>query len=161
MLIVLLADDTLDATSFLEKHSGEMTILILGTLILGTLMILVPQLLRHGQKTQEWIHAERMRSLEQGLPVQDEDVRSAAAGRSATLVPMVVVCAAGTVTCFLAGYRSENLFSVALAVWSVAGLISLACITGGVALMGRLAQLQQGDVEEPEEDYTEEPVEKE
>jgi hypothetical protein len=37
------------------------------------------------------------------------------------------------------------LFSVALAVWSVAGVVSLAAITGGVALLGRLAQLGSAD----------------
>jgi hypothetical protein len=36
-------------------------------------------------------------------------------------------------------------FSVALAVWTVAGIVSLAAITGGVALIGRLAQLRTGE----------------
>jgi hypothetical protein len=65
---------------------------------------------------------------------------------------MVVVCAAGAVTCFLAAYRPEYLFSVALAVWSVAGVVSLAAIMGGVALMGRLAQLQAGLEDEADDD---------
>jgi hypothetical protein len=58
------------------------------------------------------------------------------------------------VTCFLAAYKYDNLFSVSLAVWSVAGVVSLAAITGGVALMGRIAQLHAGvpDEEEQEED---------
>ena len=60
------------------------------------------------------------------------------------LVPMVVIISAGTVTCFLAAYRSDNLFTVAITAWSVAGVVSLAAITGGVALMGRLAQLHSG-----------------
>ena len=34
-----------------------------------------------------------------------------------------------------------------MAVWCVAGIVSLAAITGGVALIGRLAQLQTGDEE--------------
>jgi hypothetical protein len=63
-----------------------------------------------------------------------------------------VVCAAGTVTCFLAAYKSDNLFAVALAVWSVAGVVSLAAITGGVALLGRLAQLHAGVLEDVEEE---------
>jgi hypothetical protein len=86
-------------------------------------------------------HAEHLRALEKGLPLPPHDERSKAAGRTASLVPMVTVCAAGTVTCFLVAYRSENLFSVSLAVWSVAAMVSLAAITGGVALIGRLAQL--------------------
>ena len=47
-------------------------------------------------------------------------------------------------TCFLAAYKVDILFSVSLAVWSVAGIVSLAAITGCVALLGRLAQLQAG-----------------
>ena len=66
------------------------------------------------------------------------------------LVPMVVIISAATVTCFLVAYKSEHLFAVSLAVWAVAGIVSLAAITGGVALIGRLAQLSSGmDDEEP------------
>jgi hypothetical protein len=132
---------------FLEKHSSELMVLLLSAMVLGTLLLLVPQLLRVHVAASQRQHDERMKSLEAGLPLPPPDERSLAAGRTAFLVPMVVVCAAGTVTCFLAAYRSETLFSVALAVWSVAGVVSLAAITGGVALMGRLAQLN-GDEEE-------------
>jgi hypothetical protein len=61
---------------------------------------------------------------------------------------MVVVCVAGTVSCFLITRQAESTFAVMLTVWSVAGVISLAAITGGVALMGRLAQLHSGVAEE-------------
>jgi len=134
---------------FLEKHSGELMILVLSALVLVTLLIVVPQLLRHHHRSLEMQHAERMRALEQGngLPIPDD--RSRLAGWTAFLVPMVVICAAGTVTVFLAAYRSESLFSVALVVWTVSGVASLAAITGGVALMGRLAQLENNDEEEP------------
>jgi hypothetical protein len=64
------------------------------------------------------------------------------------LVPMVVIISAATVTCFLVAYKSDNLFAVTLAVWCVAGVVSLAAITGGVALIGRLAQLTSGEEEE-------------
>ena len=64
------------------------------------------------------------------------------------LVPMVTVISGATVTCFLVAYRSDHVFSVALVVWAVAGIVSLAAITGGVALMGRLAQLDEGEPEE-------------
>ena len=143
---------------FLEKHSGELMILLLSALLLFTLLIVVPQLLRSHRRVQEMLHEEHMRALEQGQTLPPRDVRSLAAGRTAALVPMVSVCAAGTVTCFLAGYRSENLFAVSLAVWSVAAVVSLAAITGGVALMGRLAQLQSTDEEEEEEEVPANPL---
>ncbi len=137
----------------LDAHSGELLILILCALVLTTLVILVPRLLQSHQKIQEMRHAEHMRALEQGQSIPPVDERSQAAGRTALLVPMVVIIAAATVTCFLVAYKSEYLFSVSLAVWSVAGVVSLAAITGGVALIGRLAQLHSGlDEEEPPPD---------
>ena len=60
--------------------------------------------------------------------------------------------AAATVTCFLATYKSEQVFAVTVTVWAVTGLVSLAAITGGVALMGRLAQLDAGLPDEEEEE---------
>ena len=74
----------------------------------------------------------------------------------ALLVPMVVLIATGTVTCFLAAYRQEQVFTISLVVWVVAGVVSLAAITGGVALIGRLAAIQAGEKEEeelPEEEF--------
>ncbi|MBY0522888.1 MAG: hypothetical protein K2R98_05800 [Gemmataceae bacterium] len=135
----------------LERHSSELMILVLSAMVFGTLVVLVPQLLRAHHHAQVNLHTEYMRAVEAGQPLPRRDDRSRAAGRATALVPMVVVCTAGTVTCFLAAYKTESLFSVALAVWSVAGVVSLAAITGGVALMGRLAQLELGrdDEEEP------------
>ena len=133
----------------LEAHSGELMILIMTALLLATLVILVPRLLQAHHRVAEMQHAEHMRALEQGHPLPPVDERSRVAGRTAMLVPMVVIISAGTVTCFLVAYKSENLFAVALAVWTVAGVVSLAAITGGVALIGRLAQLNT-DVEEEE-----------
>jgi hypothetical protein len=143
---------------YLEKHSSELMVLLLSAMVLGTLLLLVPQLLRVHQAGSQRQHDERMKTLEAGQPLPPADERSLAAGRTAFLVPMVVVCAAGTVTCFLAAYRSDTLFSVSLAVWSVAGVVSLAAITGGVALMGRLAQLNGDEDEEtpPENPLTRE-----
>ena len=132
----------------LQDHSGELTILVIAILLFVTLLTLVPQLLRANRQAAETRHEEHMRGLEHGLPITPEDERFRAAGRVAALVPMVVVCAAGAVTCFLAAYKHENLFAVSLAIWSVAGVVCLAAITGGVALMGRLAQLQSDDDEE-------------
>jgi hypothetical protein len=146
---------TLEA--FLQQHSGELTILILSALVLGSLLMLVPQLLRSHQHITELSHAEHMRALEQGQAVPRIDERSLFAGRTALLVPIVSVCTAGTVTCFLVAYRSEIMFSVALAVWCVTGVVSLAAITGGVALLGRIAQLVSG---EEAEEYSEEPARK-
>ncbi len=134
--------------SFVELHSGALTILILCALVLGALLILVPQLLRAHLRSQELAHEEHMRTLEQGLPLAPADLRSDATGRMALLVPSVAIISAATVTCFLVAYASEHIFPVALTVWTVAGVVSLAAITGGVALMGRLAQLGAGEEEQ-------------
>lgn len=151
-MFVLFAEELSASKALWEQHSGELMILILFALVLGTLLILVPQLLRAHQRTQEMNHQEHMKALEQGQILPRADDRSLLAGRTAALVPMVAICAAGVVTCFLAAYRSENQFGISLAVWSVAGVVSLAAITGGVALLGRLAQLHAGLFEEDEED---------
>lgn len=156
MLLVLLASAE-NSKGFFGQHSGELTILIVIALVLLTLLILGPQLLRSHQRTLEMQHQEQMKALEQGQILGRPDWRSLAAGRTSSLVPMVSICAAGTVTCFLAAYKADNLFAVSLAVWSVAGVVSLAAITGGVALMGRLAQLDQGD---EDEEVPENPLEK-
>ena len=136
--------------------SGDVMILIMLAIVVGTLIILVPQLLRAHLKKVEMLHEENMRALENGQEVPPVDERSRTAGRTAMLVPMVVIISAATVTCFLAAYKSENLFNVSLAVWVVAGVVSLAAITGGVALIGRLAQLRHGE----EEDVPANPLEK-
>jgi len=128
--------------------SGDVMILIMLAIVVGTLIILVPQLLRAHLKKMEMLHEENMRALENGQEVPPVDERSRTAGRTAMLVPMVVIISAATVTCFLAAYKSENLFNVSLAVWVVAGVVSLAAITGGVALIGRLAQIQAGEKDE-------------
>jgi hypothetical protein len=138
---------------FLQQHSGSLTIMILCALVLATLLVLVPQLLRSHQRTLEMNHEEQMRALEQGLPVSRPDERSVFAGRTALLVPMVSICTAGTVTCFLVAYQSDNLLSVTLGIWCVAGVVSLAAISGGIALLVRLAQLHTGAEEEGYEDH--------
>jgi hypothetical protein len=148
MIDVLLANGTADPGSFLETHIRELTILVLSALVLGTVLLLVPRLLRVRLQWLQMQHDEHMKALEQGIVTTRPDDRSVAAGRTAFLVPMVVVIAAGTVTCFLAAYGHDNLLWVVLVVWSVAGVVSLAAITGGVALMGRLAQLDEGEEDE-------------
>jgi hypothetical protein len=131
-----------------EDITGDWMILIMLGVVVVTLIILVPQLLRAHLKKVEMLHEENMRALENGQMVPPVDERSRTAGRTAMLVPMVVIISAATVTCFLAAYKSENLFTVSLAIWVVAGVVSLAAITGGVALIGRLAQIQAGQEEE-------------
>jgi hypothetical protein len=131
-------------STILDSHSSELMILVLFGLVVATLIVIVPQLLRAHLHKMEMLHAQNMRALEQGLPLVQTDERSHVAGRAAMLVPMVVVCAAATVTCFLVAYKSPDVFTVSLAVWVVSGIVSLAAITGGVALIGRLAQLQTG-----------------
>jgi hypothetical protein len=117
-----------------------------------TLLIALPQLLRANLRKAEWWHEERLRAIEKGIPLPPEDDRSRVAGRIALLVPMVVMISAGTVTSVMVVYKSEQVFAVALGVWVVAGVVSLAAITGGVALMGRIALLQAGQEDEEEEE---------
>ncbi len=136
---------------FIEVNSGHLMILVMLTIVVVTLMVLVPQLLRSHLKKVEMQHGENMRALESGQVVAPVDERSRVAGRTALLVPMVVIISAATVTCFLVAYKSEQLFQVTLTVWVVAGVVSLAAITEGVALIGRLAQIQAGQEDESEE----------
>jgi hypothetical protein len=157
-MFVLFAEDS--RKEFLDVHSGELTIIVLGAMILGALVFLVPHLLRAHQRSLELQHEEHLRAVERGMVPQHDDERSRFAGRTAALVPIAAVCAAGTVTCFLAAYKCENLFAVTLAVWSVVGVVSLAAITGGVALMGRIAQLHAGILEEEEEEIPEDALSK-
>jgi len=76
----------------------------------------------------EMAHEERLKSIEKGLPLAPIDDRGSLAGRVALLVPMVVMIAAATVSSFLVVYKSENCFAVSLAIWVVAGLVSLAAV---------------------------------
>ena len=127
---------------FLEKHSGELMILVLCLFVLSTLLVdrapAVAFQPSHAGASTRGAHE----GPGAGPAVAERDTRSVAAGRTAVLVPMVVMCAAATVTCFLSAYKTDSFFGIALTVWAVAGVVSLAAITGGVALMGRLAQLR-------------------
>jgi hypothetical protein len=133
-----------------QEHSGEALLFLLSCLILLSLLIVLPALLKHNRYKAEMIHREHMQALEKGFHVPTDDDRARVAGRTALFVPIVVMLAAAGVTCFLVSAHAENLFAVALAVWVVAGVVSLTAITGGVALIGRLAQIQarQEDDEE-------------
>lgn len=144
-------------SKLLQEHSGEMLILALSLVIVMTLLAVLPFLLRHNQRKAELRHRERLQALEKGFPLPVEDDRARAAGRTALFVPIMVMMAAAAVTCFLvSSSHAENLFAVSLAVWVVAGVVSLTAITGGVALIGRLAQIQAGVEDEPEEEPVEE-----
>ena len=145
-------DNDIFLLNFIKEHSGEVLIIAIISVVLITLIIALPQLLRANMRKAEMWHEQRLKSLEKGLPLPLDDDRARFAGRTALLVPMVVMLSAATVTSFLVVYKSEHLFSVALAVWVVAGVVSLAAITGGVALIGRLALIQAGEEEEPEEE---------
>ena len=70
---------------------------------------------------------------------------------------MVVICAASVVTCFLSAYKPDALVTVTITVWTVAGVVSLAAITGGVALLGRLAQLRSGESGEDVDQFSGQP----
>jgi hypothetical protein len=158
--LFLLADAATEANGgspeFLEKYSATIMLLVMVVMGLSTLLVLVPRLLRARQQRLELQHIERLKCLELGQMPPHPDERSIAAGRTASLVPMVVMCAASAVTCFLAAYRPDQLFAVGVATWCVSGAVSLAAITGGVALMGRLAHLHAGIEEETDEGPEEE-----
>jgi hypothetical protein len=147
--------DELTLNSFIKDHSGEIVILSLVLLVLLTLLISLPQLLRMNLRKAEMWHEQRMRALEKGLPLPPEDDRARMGGRTAVLVPIFTIVSTATVTSFLVVYKSETLFPVSLSIWVVAGVVSLAAITGGVALIGRLAAIQSGDADNAEEDPTE------
>lgn len=151
MMIVLFPLANIDLENILSQHSGALTILIVSAMVMVALLILVPQMLRSQQRTLEMQHTERMKALEKGQTLSRLDLPSLAAGRTAYLVPMVVLIAAGTVTCTLGVCKADNLFAVTLTVWAVGGVVSLAAITGGVALLGRLAQFDLGEEEEVSE----------
>ncbi len=142
----------LAATSLLKDHSGELLIFGLICLILITLLIALPQLLRQNLRKAEYYHLERMKAIEKGMVPSQDDERSRFAGRVAVLVPIIVMISAATVTSFLVVYKSENLFAVSLGIWVVAGVVSLSAITGGVALLGRLTSLELDDGEPAEEE---------
>ena len=150
------------ADSFIDRHGGGLTILGLAAMMIVALLILVPQLLRARHRAMEMHHAEVLAALEKGLTLPVPDDRSRMAGRTAVLVPMVSILAAATVTCFLSAFKPDSVFSVTLAAWTVAGVVSLAAITGGVALMGRLAHLENGvDTDESAERALEQEQEQE
>ena len=151
-----------DLMPVLRDHSGELLILMMTVMILSTLLISLPQLLRANMRRAEMIHEQRLKSLEKGIPLPADDDRARLAGRTALMVPMAVMIAAATVTSFLVVYKSEQLFAAALAIWVVAGVVSLAAISGGVALIGRLAMIQAGerDDDNDESNEREEPSER-
>jgi hypothetical protein len=134
---------------FVANCSNELLILLLVAMVLVTLIIIVPQLLKAHQRVQEMRHAERLRSLEAHIPVPPPNDALRTAGRIAVLVPSVALIVAGVVTCFLVVYRSDYVLAVTIAAWCAAGLVSLAAITGGVALVGRLAHLDADESELP------------
>src|SRR5882724_230714 len=100
----------MDFNELLKEHSGELVIVTLTGLLLGTLIVVVPQLLRMHVRRMEMAHEERVKSIEKGLPLPPIDDRASLAGRIALLVPMVVMIAAATVSSFLVMYKSDNLF---------------------------------------------------
>lgn len=141
-----------------DLHSKEVTIIVLIGIVLATLMVLVPQLLRANLRKIEMQHIEHIKALESGGRLPNVDDRSRLAGRLALLVPIIVIITAGTVTGSLAIYNSPQIFPVSLSVWVVAGVVSLAAITGGVALVTRLAHLDDEMFEDHEDDFSENPL---
>src|SRR5215831_17931640 len=77
--------------TFLKEHSGEMLILAIIALVLITLLIILPQLVRANMRKAEMWHEQRIKSLEKGIPLPLDDDRARLAGRTALLVPIVVM----------------------------------------------------------------------
>src|SRR5260370_41130668 len=94
---------------FLEKHSSELIILIIAALVLGALLVLVPQLLRARRHTADLQHAEQMRALEHGHVLYSPDERSRAAGCAALLGPRAVCVSAGPPTLCRPALQSSRL----------------------------------------------------
>src|ERR1700722_6358658 len=97
---------------FLKEHSGELMILTLVCLLLITLVIVVPQLLRANLRKNEMEHEQRLKPIERGIPLPPDEDSARFVGRTAMLVAMVVVISAATVTRFLVVYKSEYVFPV-------------------------------------------------
>src|SRR5260370_25033845 len=95
----------------LKQHSGELTIMIMSAMLLLTLLLLVPHLLRSHLKSLEMRHEENMRALEQSTSLPQIDERSLFAGRTAVLVPIVSICTAGTGPCLLAASKTPDTVS--------------------------------------------------
>jgi uncharacterized membrane protein len=149
--VLALADRVNESTAwevYLQQYSGGIIALVLTAMVLLGLLILIPQVLRSHQRTAELQHTERMKALEAGQKLPQENALRNAAGRTAVIVPAISVCAAAAVTCYMVVNKSDNVIALALTVWIVTGAISLAAITAGVALMGRLAQLDEPMEEE-------------
>jgi NhaP-type Na+/H+ or K+/H+ antiporter len=146
------------AQKLVQEHNGEVLILALTLILVLSFLAVFPFLLRNNQRKAEMLHREHLQALEKGQPLPVEDYRARAAGRTALFVPIIGMLSAAGVTCFLVSTHTEYVFAVSLAVWVVAGTVSLTAITGGVALIGRLAQIQarqEDDEEVVEEDqYT-------
>ena len=148
---MFLTNNTLPLQEFVQQHSGGILVLILTAMVVIALLFLIPQLLRANQHTLELQHNERMKALEAGQILPQENVLRRGAARTAVLVPAIAVCAAATVTCYLVVYKSDSLVALALTVWCVTGVVSLASITAGVTLMARLAHLDDEPLEEESE----------
>ncbi len=139
---------------FFKDHSGELVIFGLICLVLVTLLIALPQLLRVNLRKAEFLHEERLKAIERGMLPSQGDDKSRLASRIAVLVPIIVMISAATVTSFLVVYKTENIFAVSLGIWVVAGVVSLSAVTGGVALLGRLSS-NELDEDEPAEEEPE------
>ena len=137
---------------FAKAHSTETLVLVLSCVGVLTFLFVLPQVLRYNMRRSELAHEEHLQALQRGLIIPVDDFRARMAGRCALLVPIVSVACATVVTCFLIYHGHESLFAASLAIWVVAGVVALAAITGGVALIGRLAQIQARQDDEDEEE---------
>jgi hypothetical protein len=106
-------------------------------------LILVPTILtmKHRQKKREWIHLERMRAMQLGLPTPPTD-NHAGAGSVIAIgagVPVASVIAA-SIACGSVPYGSPHSLSIAAVTWGCAFLVSAGAMAASVAL--GIAQLR-------------------
>ena len=101
----------------------------------------MPQLLRFNHHTQEFQHEEHMKALEQGQPLPRARYEIGGSGSNSRAGANGGHVRGRHRDLLSEAYKTDSFFGIALTVWAVAGVVSLAAITGGVALMGRLAQL--------------------
>src|SRR5204863_339125 len=106
---------------------------------------------RDEAQKREKSHAERMRSLELGLPLPDAQVaRSAALGRIGIAVPLATLAAAVTATQLLLPLRDSSAFAWVLAtVWVVCGIVGIVALQATIARLRGAAGPQGAAVRDP------------
>ena len=105
-------------------------------ILMPLLLVLTVMLLRQSARRREWLHRERMKAMERGIPVPGADVWS---GRTAIAVGAVMPLGIFTIG-WLANMTTGN-----DSVWAAVGLVAIVGVYGGIRLAGR----QLGSMAQP------------